>query len=126
MGFWRVDRVWFGEHLQSGGEVRSLADDRLLLRGALADQIADHYQAGSDPDARMELVGFDGRKCVSVGNRRLSQVKVDPHLAQNPRRVLPGVESNLAISPLVTVYAARSNATKTETGAPLCFRQLWQ
>src|SRR5437016_9062159 len=86
MGFWRVDRVWFGEHLQSGGEVRSLADDRLLLRGALADQIADHYQAGSDPDARMELVGFDGRKCVSVGNRALSQVEVDGMLDSGHRR----------------------------------------
>jgi hypothetical protein len=34
---------------------------------------------------------------------RLSQVNVDPHLEQNPRRVFPGEESNLVISPLVTV-----------------------
>ncbi len=33
----------------------------------------------------------------------LSQVSVDPHLAQKPRLVFPGVESNLVISPLVTV-----------------------
>src|SRR5262244_2917526 len=65
-------------------------------------------------------------KCVSVGPGRLSHVNVDPHRAQNPRRVLPGVESNLVISPLVTVYAWQSNATKTATGAPVCLRQLWQ
>jgi antitoxin HigA-1 len=34
-------------------------------------------------------------KCVSVAKLATSQVNVDPHLAQNPRRVLPGVESNL-------------------------------
>jgi len=33
---------------------------------------------------------------------------------------------NLVISPLVTTWAARANAAKTETGAPLCRRQLWQ
>ena len=31
------DRVRFGQRLQPGGEVRRLADDRLLLRGARAD-----------------------------------------------------------------------------------------
>jgi hypothetical protein len=65
-------------------------------------------------------------KCVSVGKPALSQVKVEPHRAQKPRRVLPGVESNFAISPRVTVQAARSKATKTDAGAPLCLRQLSQ
>ena len=37
-----------------------------------------------------------------VTSGRLSQVRVDPHLAQNPRLVLPGEESNLVISPLIT------------------------
>ncbi len=41
--------------LQPGGEVRRFADDRLLLRRALADQVADHDQAGGNPDARFEL-----------------------------------------------------------------------
>jgi hypothetical protein len=54
-----------------------------------------------------------------------SHVKVDPHLAQNPRN-RPGDELNLAISPSVMAQASRLNATKTETGAPLCLRQLWQ
>jgi len=65
-------------------------------------------------------------KCVSVGKPALSQVKVEPHRTQNPRRVLPGVESNFLTLPFVTLYAECSKATKTETGAPLCLRQLSQ
>ena len=42
-------------------------------------------------------------ECVSVGSPTVSQVNVDPHRPQNPRVVLPGVESNLVIWPLVTV-----------------------
>jgi hypothetical protein len=42
-------------------------------------------------------------KCVSVISGSDSQVKVDPHLAQKPRRVCPGVVSSLVISPLVTL-----------------------
>ena len=53
------DRVRLGQGLQPGGEVRRLADDRLLLRRAFADQIADDHQPGGDPDARLELDGFD-------------------------------------------------------------------
>src|SRR5262249_20808441 len=64
-------------------------------------------------------------KCVSFGNCVVSQVRVEPQRAQNPR-VVPGEDLNLVISPLVTVYAPRSKPTKTETGAPLCRRQLWQ
>jgi len=40
-------------------------------------------------------------KCIS-DEVSPSQVKVDPHLAQNPRN-LPGDELNLVISPSVTV-----------------------
>jgi hypothetical protein len=50
---------------------------------------------------------------------------VDPQRAQNPRS-LPGDELNLVISPSVTAQASRLNATKAETGAPVCLRQLWQ
>ena len=53
------DRVRLGQGLQPGGEVRRLADDRLLLRRAFADQIADDHQPGGDPDARLQLDGFD-------------------------------------------------------------------
>ena len=53
------DGIWLGQGLQTGGEVRRFADNRLLLRRALADQIADDDQPGGDPDARLELDGFD-------------------------------------------------------------------
>ena len=38
------------ERLEPCREVRRLADHRLLLRRALADQIADHHEARRDPD----------------------------------------------------------------------------
>jgi len=53
------DRVGLGQGLQTGGEVRCFADDRLLLRRAFADQIADHHQPGGDTDASSQLAGFD-------------------------------------------------------------------
>ena len=53
------DHVRLGQSLQTGGQVRRFADDRLLLRRAFADQIADDHQPGGDPDARLELYGFD-------------------------------------------------------------------
>ena len=39
-----------GQRLQARGEVRRLADHRLLARRALADQVADDDEAGGDPD----------------------------------------------------------------------------
>ncbi len=36
--------------LQPGGQVGRLADHGLLLRGTLADQLADHDEAGGDAD----------------------------------------------------------------------------
>jgi hypothetical protein len=53
------DSTRLGQGLQAGGEVRRFADDRLLLRRAFADQIADDDQPGSDPDAPLELYGPD-------------------------------------------------------------------
>ena len=53
--------------MQPGGEVRCFADDRLLLRRAFADQIADDHQPGGDPDARLQLDGFDIKATNGVG-----------------------------------------------------------
>src|SRR5215831_2642456 len=53
------DGVRLGQGLQPRGEVRCFADDRLLLRRALADQIADDHEPGGDADARLELDGPD-------------------------------------------------------------------
>jgi hypothetical protein len=44
-----------GQGLQSRRQVRRLPDHRLLLRGAFADQFADHDEAGGDPDANLQL-----------------------------------------------------------------------
>jgi len=52
--------------LQPGGEVRRFTDDRLFLRRALADQIADNNEPGGDADARFELGGFDINATDSV------------------------------------------------------------
>jgi hypothetical protein len=52
--------------LQPRREVGRLANDRLLLGRALADQIADNYQSGGDADARLELDGFDVEASDSV------------------------------------------------------------
>jgi hypothetical protein len=52
--------------LQPGGEVGRFADDGLLLRRALADQIADDHQPGGDPHPRLELGGFDIEATDSV------------------------------------------------------------
>jgi hypothetical protein len=53
------DSIRLGQGLQPGGEVRRLADDRLLLRRSRANQIADDHQPCGDADARMQLDGFD-------------------------------------------------------------------
>ena len=53
------DSVRLSEALQTGGEVGRLANNRLLLRRAFADQIADDHQPGGDADARLKLDGFD-------------------------------------------------------------------
>ena len=42
------------QRLQPGGEVRGLADHRLLAGGTFADQFADHDQAGGDADPRRQ------------------------------------------------------------------------
>ncbi len=43
-------RARIGHGLQTGGKVRRLADDRLLLGRTGADEVADHHQAGRNPD----------------------------------------------------------------------------
>ena len=50
------ERVRRGQRLQPGGEVRRLADDPALLRGALADQIADHGEPGGDAEPHAQIL----------------------------------------------------------------------
>ena len=57
------ERVRRGQGLQPCGEVRGLADDPALLRGALADQVADDDEAAGDaePHARAGRDRFSRR-----------------------------------------------------------------
>src|SRR3954453_1286405 len=45
------DDVGAGKGLQAGGEVRRIADNGLLARGAFADCLANHNEPASDADA---------------------------------------------------------------------------
>ena len=76
-----------GERLQAGGQVRRLADDRLLLRRALADQVADHDQAGGDADARRRA-----RPAGVAGRRRRRQ-------RASPARTARSASSSCALRP---------------------------
>ena len=49
------DLTRFSETLQSRGQIGCIADNRLLLCGALPDQIANDDEAGRDAHARGEL-----------------------------------------------------------------------
>ena len=61
------DAAWLGQRLQPGREVRRLADYRLLLCRALADQLADHDQAGGDADpGRQRLACGRGRPTAAA------------------------------------------------------------
>ena len=61
------DAVRLGQPLQPRGQVRGLADDRLLLRGAAAEQVADHDQPGRDADPDPERGA--GRR-LEIAHRR--------------------------------------------------------
>ena len=47
------DRIGRGERLQPCRKIWRFADDGALLRGAAADDLADHDEAGGDADARL-------------------------------------------------------------------------
>ena len=48
------DGIGLGQCLQTGGEVRRFSDDRFFARGAAADNIADHDDAGCDADPGLQ------------------------------------------------------------------------
>ena len=69
------DAVGRGKRLQARGKVRSFADDRLFLRGAGADQIADHGQSGGNaepnPKALRQVEMRHGLDDGETGTHRL-------------------------------------------------------
>ena len=99
------DSVRLGQRLQPGGEVRRLADDRLLLRRALADQIADDHEPGGDADPRLELGGFDVEAADSVDRRparRGPPARRRPHAladSRNRRDAVAHIFGDKAVEP---------------------------
>ena len=78
-------RPRLGQRLQPRREVRRLADHRLLLRRALADQIADHHEPGGDPD---------------------------PHLQRRPRAVSSPATASTSFSPARTARSASCSSAR--------------
>ena len=60
-----------GRLLQPRGQVRRLADHRLLAGGTLADEVAHDHEAGRDADPRRErLPGRGGEPADGLGDRQ--------------------------------------------------------
>ena len=99
------DRIRLGQGLQTGGEVRRLADDRLLLRRAFADQIADHHQPGGDADPRLQLDGFDVEAADSIDQSQprpdspLGIVLMRPRVAEIDQHAVAHIFGDKAIEP---------------------------
>ena len=66
------DLAWRRQRLEARGKVGRLADDRLLLRRALADQLADDNQPRGDPDPRRK------RFTAGVASRATAAVTASP------------------------------------------------
>ena len=94
-----------GQGLQTGGEVRRLADDRLLLRRSCADQIADDDQPGGDADARLQLDRFDIEAADSVdraqprAHRPLGVVLMRLRVAEIDQHAVAHVPGDKAVEP---------------------------
>ena len=66
----RVDHhlIGPGEALQTGGEVRGLADRGLLAGVTGADRLADDHKSGRDSDAHMQRLAAHGYRADSCGD----------------------------------------------------------
>jgi hypothetical protein len=98
-------RVRLGQGLQPGGEVRGFADNRVLLRRAFADQIADHHLPGGDPDADPERGGpnlepTDGVDQTQPGaDGALGIVFMSPRVAEINEHAVAHVFGDKAVEP---------------------------
>ena len=63
------ERVGLGQRLQACGEVGGLADGRVLLRHAFADEIADHDDARGDADARLQRHALQRTSTLPTASR---------------------------------------------------------
>ena len=69
------DATWLGARLQARGQIGRIADDGLLLRRPLADEVSDDDDPGRDTDAGPQdfCVG-----CLQICDG-LGQIKSSPH-----------------------------------------------
>jgi hypothetical protein len=51
------DAIWSGKRLQARRQVWRLTNNRLLARGTLADQIADHGKSGGNAKPHLQSLG---------------------------------------------------------------------
>ena len=47
-------RAWLCQRMETGCKIWRLADDRLFLSCTSADDVADHNEAGCDPDSHLQ------------------------------------------------------------------------
>ena len=84
----------FGERLQPGREIGRLADHRLLLCHALADQLTDHDQPGGDADPAGQ-----GRVAGTQPRRPPRQSPARPEPPARPRPRAPPASRNRPSTP---------------------------
>jgi hypothetical protein len=91
--------------LQPRRQVRRLADDRLFVRRAFADQIPYDHQPGRDPDPRLEPDGFDIEAADRVDDaqprtgRPFGIVLVGLRVAKIGKNTVPHVFSDKPVEP---------------------------
>jgi hypothetical protein len=81
------NHIRLGDPLQARREVRRVADDRPLLGGTHADQIADHDKPGRNADTHLQGRAGHGREL----RHRLDQPKPGTHSAFGVMLVGPGI-----------------------------------
>jgi hypothetical protein len=75
-----------GHLLQPRREVRGLANNRLLLRCALADQVPDNHEAGCNSDPRRKWLarGFADRDTAALMRIREDELGIQVRPAAEP------------------------------------------
>ena len=96
------------ERLQARGEIRSLADDSMLLRLAGSDEVADNDQAGRETDAALQArirerlerghggdeFQPDPHRALGVVLMRLRIAEIDEHAVAHISRHKPGIAAD--------------------------------
>ena len=111
------DRVRLGQRLQARRQVRRLADDRLLLGGARADEVADHDEPSGDADAHLQGNAGGGLEL----RHRLDQRKPGLHGAFGVMLVGLGI-AEIGQHPVAHVLGDETAGLGDEIGAATVIR----